>query len=345
MFPTEKIVKAFYMARCAEETDEYMFLFFSPCVELYVAKGSWLVFQTESGYVLIGADGVSFTKRLDDYRFPEYDFWDYGDENEDPPIVALETTLFVGERLLRMEKTRETYRLIFDHFSLETYPFSEDRQYTPGFQSCYIPIPCFERHIERKCSCGGQGQVMLDRVDDFFVRCEKCHRATWSQWHLPSVIEEWNNGDTPITVNTGNEYFTRIDPAPVRLIAMSREKTLLDDELYICNSVILVMGENTFLIRSQCIGKDMYDFLFERRGGFNSEIWPYQVAATSETPIIYLGRDAEKTAYPVLRFQIGGKQLIITADDHGSMMFGWVNRNANEEYTSDDGKSLFNQIY
>ena len=35
----------------------------------------------------------------------------------------------------------------------------------------------------------------MDRVDDFFVKCPKCKKATWSQIGVRAAIDEWDRGN------------------------------------------------------------------------------------------------------------------------------------------------------
>ena len=50
----------------------------------------------------------------------------------------------------------------------------------------------FNKQIKRKCECGGDPEMLIDFVDDFIVRCKKCHKATWAYIKPEGAIEHWD---------------------------------------------------------------------------------------------------------------------------------------------------------
>ena len=47
-----------------------------------------------------------------------------------------------------------------------------------------------------KCPhCGADGEILLDFVSDYIVRCKKCKKSTWAAMNLIEAIEDWNNGE------------------------------------------------------------------------------------------------------------------------------------------------------
>lgn len=53
----------------------------------------------------------------------------------------------------------------------------------------------YDHLLTRKCSCGGDGQMFIDFVDDFFVRCAKCHMCTHAHIGPENAAKHWNDGD------------------------------------------------------------------------------------------------------------------------------------------------------
>ena len=47
----------------------------------------------------------------------------------------------------------------------------------------------------RKCSCGGEPEMIIDFVDDFEARCSKCHRSTHAYMRPEDAAKHWNDGD------------------------------------------------------------------------------------------------------------------------------------------------------
>ena len=49
--------------------------------------------------------------------------------------------------------------------------------------------------LTRKCSCGGDAEMIIDFVADFEVRCSKCHRSTHAYMEPEAAAKHWNDGD------------------------------------------------------------------------------------------------------------------------------------------------------
>jgi len=49
--------------------------------------------------------------------------------------------------------------------------------------------------LTRKCSCGGDPEMIIDFVDDFEVRCSKCHLSTHAYMKPEDAAKHWNDGD------------------------------------------------------------------------------------------------------------------------------------------------------
>jgi hypothetical protein len=54
----------------------------------------------------------------------------------------------------------------------------------------------FDRFINSKCPiCGGEGEILLDFVCDYVVRCKSCKKSTYAEMQIRHAIENWNNGE------------------------------------------------------------------------------------------------------------------------------------------------------
>lgn len=49
--------------------------------------------------------------------------------------------------------------------------------------------------LTRKCHCGGEGEMLIDFVDDFVVRCSRCKLSTHAYMSPEEAAERWNRGD------------------------------------------------------------------------------------------------------------------------------------------------------
>ena len=53
----------------------------------------------------------------------------------------------------------------------------------------------FNHLLTRKCSCGGEPEMIVDFVADFEVRCSKCHLSTHAYIKPEDAAKHWNDGD------------------------------------------------------------------------------------------------------------------------------------------------------
>ena len=114
------------------------------------------------------------------------------------PWVRYETTLFVGERVLSVIEKDRKYLVEFDDFTLNVVPCITDDEIT-GFRNkdhwSYNYVLGCNRHLKRNCPhCHGEGEILLDFVSDFVVRCKNCKQSTYRQMILINAINEWNDG-------------------------------------------------------------------------------------------------------------------------------------------------------
>lgn len=87
----------------------------------------------------------------------------------------------------------------FDDFTLKLIPYENGDDITSlhnedHFSYNYI-LGC-DRHLKKKCPhCGGDGEILLDFVSDYIIRCKQCKLSTWAGMNLIDAITDWNNGE------------------------------------------------------------------------------------------------------------------------------------------------------
>ena len=179
----------------------------------HVTEGHRLVLETEHFYLSLDVRGVSKcekTSSIKEFEQPgewldpcihelEEDESPWEDEKVESPWVDYESTLFVGERLLQVENTSGYYLLHFDDFDLKVVPHVLNEEDFPGLYRAddwsYNHVYGAERHLKNKCSCGGEGELLLDFVSDYVVRCKKCKKSSWAEMTAIEAIKGWNAGD------------------------------------------------------------------------------------------------------------------------------------------------------
>ncbi len=50
----------------------------------------------------------------------------------------------------------------------------------------YCYSPAYDDLLTRRCRCGGAGEMLIDNVTDFVVRCSSCHRP---YYYLDSQVK------------------------------------------------------------------------------------------------------------------------------------------------------------
>ena len=202
MFCDEKILKV-YMG-VVEYDDVYSHNAFLDCyhdIAYHCTEGYRLVLDTENYAISLCKNGV--VKQDKNELFEQDGEWLQNGieffEDGESPWVHFETTLFVGERLLSVTKESEIYLLKFDDFVLKIIPHengdSIDGLHNQDHWSYNYVLGC-DRHLKRKCPyCNGDGEILLDFVSDYIVRCKECKKSTWAGMNLIDAITDWNNGE------------------------------------------------------------------------------------------------------------------------------------------------------
>lgn len=59
----------------------------------------------------------------------------------------------------------------------------------------YYHCDWYNHLLTRKCSCGGDAEMIVDFVADFEARCSRCHLSTWANMTPKAAARDWNAGD------------------------------------------------------------------------------------------------------------------------------------------------------
>ena len=168
-------------------------------IAFHTTEGYRLLLETDSYMISLGADGVTFTNK-DEFKPVEHEWLEeYVHNLEDEVIVNFETTLFVDQRISSVNKTEGFYLIRFDDFSLKMYVYElgkMDKSLRNSDHWSYNNVLGFDRFIKAKCPlCGGDGEILLDFVCDYVVRCKSCKKSTCAEMQIRHAIENWNNGE------------------------------------------------------------------------------------------------------------------------------------------------------
>ena len=295
--------------------------FFLDCyydMAIHLCGSYRLVLETEHYYLSVEAAGVIKLAKEGPVEsiVKDGEWFDpsiHIDEGFDP-WVDLEATLFVGERLLSVSEIQGGYLLNFTDFKLKLLPHLSLNEFPCNGPHDYCRVYGMERLITRKCECGGTGELIIDFVGDYGIRCNQCHLGTYANQCVCDAIDEWNNGAGLIEIGYyPEEEFTQFCRDPVEYIVVDRLfSTQLNDTLH-CRSIIAKIGSRKFKISSRYAGNGKYDFCFSTLSSFNPEMWPQKISATTNGPISFSAKvDSDQGS--TLVFRIGERSLSINAE-------------------------------
>lgn len=174
-------------------------------IAFHTTEGYRLILETDNNMISLGAEGVIIQNKNEfkpyDNEWLEETVHVFEDETENgierDIIVDFENTLFVGQRLLSVEECESCYAISFDDFSLKLciYKLGEMNKSLNRTEHCsYNYVLGFDRFLKVKCPhCSGKGEMLLDFVSDYVVRCKDCKKSTYAEMQIRHAIENWNN--------------------------------------------------------------------------------------------------------------------------------------------------------
>ena len=184
--------------------------------------------------------------------------------------------------------------------------------------------------------------MMFDHVTDFFIRCSKCHRSTWATFAIEDVIDDWNQELIETTIDISEERFQRYKDRPIKYIDLSSDAHRYDDNLYECEGITIAIDDTFFGVESQRIGTDQFGFVFQEYSGCGKESWPLRVMPNAGERLSYIRKEEEEEYSHVLRFQMGDRPILITADED-CLMVGLSHWDVNGNWLEYDNNILINR--
>ena len=172
----------------------------------HVTEGYRIVLETEHWFISLDVNGVSkepkstFCKRPGEWLQDGIELM-YPDN---APYTHVENTLFVGEKLLKVSKNEDLFLCEFSDFTFKVIPYELDTMdkslRNKDHWSYNFVLGC-DRHLTKKCDCGGDGEILMDFVADYIVRCKNCKKSTWANMEMQAAINDWNDGELHCVVD------------------------------------------------------------------------------------------------------------------------------------------------
>ena len=319
IFNPSKIVKVLEVHPRKNEGNDFLCL--SPVVEYNVTDGIWRVLQTEKDYIVLGADGVK-TYDVLPFTEPEYHVIEQSNTSNDTDerFITFDTMLFTGERLLYVTEEENRFRLQFDDFKMYVNPYDR-MHFTYYDDSLYLPFHCYDRYLRKRCSCGGKAELMFDHVNDFFIRCDSCHRRTYSFCDLEGIIDDWNQEALELQYITAEEDFRTFLAElekPIDYIAAGGELYRNDKSEYYKSVIVSAKGQ-LYEIASQRTDENQFGFSYQRISDFNPEIWPDRITASDNENFTLECIEDGPGNYQTMVFHLDDKTLLLTACEKGKV--------------------------
>lgn len=309
-------------------------------LELHTTYGYWIVFETENHVISVGVEGVVLFDSLEEAVPDSGEL----DEVVHDDFVQTEYTLFAGERIHAVEWCGSGWKIRFDHFTMGLYPYDESNSerisHIDDWNS-YEALAAGGHKLTRTCDCGGEGEILMDFVGDYLVRCKSCHKSTWAEMCLIDAIDSWNRGEPPIELDTDAEMFAALAAKePIRYIDVAKRGFwYVDDNLCDADDVMVVFADCAYRISCVRTGEDQYDFAFSCCGDYNAEFYGERITAWEAEEIRCLGFETDEDGRG-LRFAVDDAWLLVTPRDM-SLMVGFTCWDTEGEFQEHKRKALF----
>lgn len=171
----------------------------------HVTEGYRIILETDKHIISLSVKGVDILnkdKPVEEFKQDGEWFMPFAEcdsSDRKPDWINYESTLFVGERLLSVEKADGFFVLQFDDYKFKIIPHDLNAEDVPSLRNnnhwSYNHVYGTERLIKRKCECGGMGELLMDFVSDYVVRCNKCKKSTQARMNAVDAIKEWETGE------------------------------------------------------------------------------------------------------------------------------------------------------
>ena len=132
--------------------------------------------------------------------------------------------------------------------------------------------------------------------------------------------------------------FLSIIGAPIEYIGIY-ELEIFEDSRLECEGIIVAFKDKRYLIKSLAIGEDDFEFFYYE---FNEDYKCRKIIPQLEEPIYFIRKENKEKCYPILRFQIGERPILVTADDNNSLTIGISHWDINDNWLEFENNNLLN---
>ena len=134
------------------------------------------------------------------------------------------------------------------------------------------------------------------------------------------------------------EEFLNSKNQPINHIGIYELDWIIDDNLLVCEGMIVSFEDKRYLIKSFVRGNDDFEFLYYE---FTKEYKCRKILSSPKEPICFIRKEDEEDSYPVLRFHIGDRPILATADE-GFLSVGISHLDINDNWLEFENNNLLN---
>lgn len=125
---------------------------------------------------------------------------------------------------------------------------------------------------------------------------------------------------------------------PIKYIGIYELKCIFDDNELDCEGIIIAFKDKKYLIQSKAIAEDDYEFFYYE---ITQDYECRKIISSKNEVINFIRKEEEEDSFRVLRFQIGNRPILVTADD-GLLTVGISHWDINEQWLEFENNNLLN---
>ena len=114
---------------------------------------------------------------------------------------------------------------------------------------------------------------------------------------------------------------------------------LVDENQLVCQGILVAFDDRTYLVESRAVGEDQFTF------SYHIYSRPYngrKIVGSADSPLRFVGKEEKEGTYEALRFSIGDRPVLVTADDDGLLTVGIFQWNEEGNWLEFENNVLLN---
>ena len=134
------------------------------------------------------------------------------------------------------------------------------------------------------------------------------------------------------------EEFLNRKNQPINYIGIYELDCIIDDNQLDCEGIIVSFEDKQYLVKSFANGEEDFEFLYFE---FAKEYKCRKILSSHNEPICFIRKEDEEESFRTLRFQIGDRPILATADD-GYLTIGISHWDINDDWLEFENNNLLN---